>query len=304
MVLTAYGYKAGSDSLVEKVYTYNIPVTLADYVITTATEYRELSKYVVAANTSTDAWAPSSATVVRTNGYFVLGGDVKFTNWQIVDEANAKRVALIGGTFDGQGYTIDTPKFYGKAMFEYIRGNATIKDLYIKNANLEMAGGMGAILARYAGKGFEISNVHVQMNIVGKSTNQNYAYGLIGVQRNNGSWNNQVIKDCTVVANVSQMTGAATPVTGLFLGANMNQNGAITTDTANLSAVKMTNCIGIIADTNASGYTVSGNLGTKAVTSVITQTNCGYYANWTEYSGATLTGYNANMLTFIDGYKK
>ncbi|MBR2023473.1 MAG: hypothetical protein IJ996_03050 [Clostridia bacterium] len=282
---------------------YTVPVTLADYVITTKEEYRKLSTYLTEANTVTEGWNPLGGQFVATNGYFVLGGNVDFNENQIVDTTNAKRVALIGGTFDGQGYTLSGATFYGNAMFEQIRNGATIKNLNVVDCDLNLWNRSASVIARVAGNGFTISNVYVQMDVIAKPQTEgtNDFFGLIGRQYNVGYTNHQVIENCTVLASVSEMKGSATQRTGLFIGVNCNSDGVVGEEV--LSKIKVTNCIGIITDTNENGYKLNGNFGEATTLSAITQTNTGFYASWTAYESATLTGYNANMLAFINRFK-
>ena len=286
-----------------KTFVYTIPVTLADYVITTATEYRELSNKLVAANTLESKQNTLGTTTVWTNGYFVLGQDIDFAGKQIVDTTNAKRVSLFGGVFDGQGYTMTKPIFYNNAMFEYVRDGSQVKNVKIVDAAARLSGGPTGIVARMASKGFNVSNVYVEVSI--EKNPASYRFGFI--TRHYAGGTNEIIQDCTVVASVNLLEGATGVSVGLFIGDNADSENknASTSTKQNYGKVTLKNCIGIITDTNDNGYTVSGNVGSIFDTekSGSTFVNCNYYANWTAYEFATLNGYNADMLAFITNCK-
>lgn len=262
--------------------------------------------YIVDANTVTsDAWNPTGSTTAqykRTNGYFVLGTDLDFNNQVIINNSKPK-VALTAnsiaasdfkGTLDGQGYTISKATFYNNALVEYIRHGAVVKDIVIKDCKVSASDGLTGIVTRFAGKGYTISDVYAQVNISSRGTQAN---GLIASQRPYGSLNSGTVKNCVVIASISEMKGSATVTKqGLFLGENTANAGSYTN-------IKFTNCIGIVTDTNASGYTLSGNFGSVCNMDVITQENCNYFASWSEYDNATLNGYEADMLAFITGCK-
>lgn len=303
VALTTHEYN--EDNSLKTIHTYNFYLTFADYVFMTAEQYRNFADYIVDANTVTsDAWDPvGGGTYKRTKGYFVLGADLVYDdNSTIVNNSKAK-VALTSdstaasdfkGTLDGQGYTISNATFYNNALVEYIRHGAVVKDIVIKDCKVSASDGLTGIVTRFAGKGYTISDVYAQVNISSRGTQAN---GLIASQRPYGSLNSGTVKNCVVIASISEMKGSATVTKqGLFLGENTAISGSYT-------SIKFTNCIGIVTDTNASGYTLSGNFGSVCNMDVITQENCNYFASWSEYDNATLNGYEADMLAFITGCK-
>ena len=309
VVLTTHVYD--ENETLKKVVTHNFYMTFADYVITTYEEYRQLSKYVVTANTTTDAFVTNTVGMtgsVCTNGYFVLGNDLAFAGKNVLDSTNAKAVSLIGGTFDGQGYTMDQPLFSDSSLFGVIRNGATVKDVKITNAKVAFGNNEtvnAGIIATVAGNGFKISNVYVDVNLTGNPTKTSgKRFGFIGRQANYGNNSTCLIEDCTMLVSVTGLTGAMSTQMGVWVGDNTDNTykNSSTSTTSKYATVTMKNCISVITDTNASGYTVS-KVGSLFYTDSLTETNCGNYASWTEYEATTLTNYNADMLAFIESCK-
>ncbi|MBR2023474.1 MAG: metallophosphoesterase [Clostridia bacterium] len=305
MVLKTNVYK--NETLLEKVITYEIPVTMADYVFTKHSEYRNFADYLLPANKSTDTWNPRQSTApTSTFGYFVLGDNLDFKTEQIA--SSGKRVALTSnsidasgfkGTLDGQGYTISNGVFYGNSLVEYVRRGAVVKDIQIEGFNLNRYNYSAAIVAQYAGQGYTISNVYAKVNVTSKpSANANTVmYGLIGRQTPNGG-GDSIVKDCVVLASVSGMTAVENERTGLFLGLNADGNGNLPGN----CPITFENCVGIVTDTNDNGYKVSGNFGSQCTMSVITQKNCSFHASWADYNSNRAYGCNASMIDFIEKY--
>ena len=107
-----------------------------------------------------------------------------------------------------------------------------------------------------------------------------------------------------MLVSVTGLTGAMSTQMGVWVGDNTDNTykNSSTSTTSKYATVTMKNCISVITDTNASGYTVS-KVGSLFYTDSLTETNCGNYASWTEYEATTLTNYNADMLAFIESCK-
>ena len=297
----------------EKVYVYKIPVTLADYVFTTIDQLRAFGSTdsttgILVENVNTvGSWNPASAStaVIGTNGYFVLGKDIVASNKNIA----STKVGLYGGTFDGQGYSITGATFYQTAMFEYLRDGAVVKDFTITG---KVDGETSSIIARFTGRGFTISNVYVNVNL-----NKNFAnkrLGLIGRTQDNYSAGTQnmkaLIEDCAMVVSIAGLTGTPSTESGIWVGTTGCPYGVMgdhskctqTNCKGDYPVLTMTNCISVVKDTNESGYSVP-TFGSTFYKDGLTENNCKYFASWTEYDEATLSGYSADMLDFINDCK-
>ena len=284
----------------QKLIEHNFYMTFADYVFTTSTEIRQFTDYVVAANTGVASSfldnTVGNKTSVRTNGYFVLGQDIEFNSLNIL-ATNYKSVCLVGGTFDGQDYTINKPKFYNAALFHSVCDGATVKDLKITNAELTFgsnATSSASIIASYSNNKTVISNVYVEVAYTGNANaTANKRCGFIETLYNNGSGAKLTIKDCTIVASVAGLTSATQENMALWLGRMIGK-----------ADVVINNCITVMTDTNASGYTLPKFTTVLEAPEKIVETNCNYFADWTAYNSATLDGYNTNMLSFIEKCKQ
>ena len=307
VILTTH--EKNEDGSLKKIITHNFYLTFADYVFTTYTEIREFSSKLVEANTVTDAFVSQRlSTSVCTNGYFVLGQDIKFNDSNITAKAGYQ-VSLIGGTFDGQGYTLINPKFYNCALFGVVRNGAVIKDFNVTGGTVAFGStetssvSNAGIVAWIAGLGATISNVCAEVKLDGyaktsHSQSNNAAFGFVmrAAPFGNGTLK---ISDCAMVVKTATLKSVGTGV-GIWCGQGFNTNYVVGTSGTLVSGT-MTNCISVVADTNTYNTTVAEF--SSVAYNNLTQTNCQYFASWSEYDNATLSGYDADMLAFITGCK-
>ena len=131
-----------------------------------------------------------------------------------------------------------------------------------------------------------------------KTSKSNAAFGFIMRAAPFGS-GSLTITDCSIIVKTATLKAVGTGV-GMWCGQGFN-TGYVLGTSGTLVKVTMTNCISVVADSNTYGSSVGELSGTAYGN--FTKTNCNYFADWTAYDSATLSGYNANMLAFIDSLK-
>ena len=113
--------------------------------------------------------------------------------------------SAFAGTFDGQGHTIsglfitdDTPvtseDIRGAGLFLWVRHDATLKNVTIKNSYVESIRHAGGLFAEIGGK-VTVENVHIQATV---KASAGEAGGLVGKMAHDAT-----IKDCSFDCNVT-----------------------------------------------------------------------------------------------------
>lgn len=220
-----------------------------------------------------------------TLSYYILQNDISFktyTNWSQVWEDSKSSPIVFDGDFNGNGKTMYGIKASKFGIFRVLGTNANVYDFTITDINSQTGLIAGAMLS-----GSKMNNI----TIVSKAGSDSDYYGLCTVENKDG------IKELRVAAGVAGDAGdkyKGIEPAGLLLG--YMEGGDITDISITGSSVSIT-----ATTTRDSGYAgglvgyvTGGNIDIGGSSQA---TECNPFANLTNGTKATITGYNIGGVT-------